>query len=154
MSTPNESTPLISTSVHAEPQRQLLADQQSVSDIEVRSQSILISLEANVNASIQSSSEPVNLLILLCASHRLHDFLKESSFGDDSIRSILVRKRSEAGIRQRLDDEIGKILDSLGRGEVDDETLYEALWRRLEVGERRVSGKSPIPEREVLSASC
>ena len=153
MSTPNESTPLISTSVHADPQRQLLADPQAVSDIDGRSQAILTSLKTDVDSQIQSSSEPVNLLILLDASHCLRDFLKESSFGDDGIGSILVRERSERGIRQRLDDEIGKILDIWERGEADDEALYEALWGRWQVCQRKVSGKSPIPEREVLSAS-
>jgi hypothetical protein len=144
MSTPNESTPLISTSVNADPPRQLLADQQADTNIEARSQAILTSLEANVDGSIRTSSEPVNLLILLRASQRLHDFLKGSSYGDDSITSILVRERSKAGIRQRLDVEIGKILDIWGSGEVDDETLYEAFWRRCEVGQGRLSGKSSM----------
>jgi hypothetical protein len=152
MSTPNESTPLISTSVHADPPRQLLADQQGDTNIEARSQAILTSLEANVDASNRTSSEPVNLLILLYASHRLCDFLQASS-GDGSIGSILVRESSEDGIRQRLDVEIGKVLDIWGSGEVDDETLYEALWRRWEVGQGRVSGKYSILEREVLMAS-
>lgn len=141
MSTPNESTPLISTSVNADPPRQLLADQQADTNIEARSQAILTSLEANVDASIRANSEPVDLLILLYASHCLHDFLKESSFGDGSIGSILVRERSEGWVRQRLDVEIGKVLDIWGSGEVDDETLYEALWRRWEVGQGRASGK-------------
>jgi hypothetical protein len=153
MSTPNESTPLISTSVHADPSRRLLADQQSETNIEARSQAILTSLEGNVDASIRSNSEPVNLLILLHASHRLNGFLKGSSYGDDSITLTLVRERLEGEIRRRLDVEIGKVLDIWGSGEVDDETLYEALWRRWEVGDRRVSGMSSIPEREVLSAS-
>jgi hypothetical protein len=143
MSTPNESTPLISTSVHADPPHQLLADQQGDTNIEARSQAILTSLEANVDASIRTSSEPVNLLILLYASHRLCDFLQESS-GDGSIGSILVRESSEDGIRQRLAFEIGKVLDIWGSGEVDDETLYEAFWRRWEVGQGRVSGKSSM----------
>jgi hypothetical protein len=145
MSTPNESTPLISTSVHADPQRQLLGDQQSDSDIEARSQAILVSLEANVDGSIRTSSEPVNLLILLYASHRLDGFLKGSS-GDGSIATILVRERSGAGIRRRLDVEIGKVLDIWGSGEVDDEILYEALWRRWEVGQGRLSGKPSLSE--------
>ena len=144
MSTPNESTPLISTSVHADTPRQLLADQLSDSNIEAQSQAILISLEANVDGPIRTSSEPVNLLVLLYASHRLCDFLKGSSYGDDSITSILVRESSEDGIRQRLDVETGTVLDICGRGEVDDETLYEALWRRREVGQGRLSGKSSM----------
>jgi hypothetical protein len=142
MSTPNESTPLISSSVHADPTRQLLGDQQANTNIEAQSQAILVSLEANVDGPIRTSSEPVNLLILLYASHCLHDFLKESSFGDGSIGSTLFRESSEDGIRQRLDFEIGKVLDTWGSGEVDDETLYEALWRRSDVGEGRVAGKS------------
>jgi hypothetical protein len=145
MSTPNESTPLISTSVHADAPRQLLADQQGDTNIEAQSQAILVSLEVNVDGSIRTSSEPVNLLILLYASHRLCDFLKGSYNGDDSIGSILVRERSEGWVRQRLDLEIGKIFDIWGSGEVDDETLYEALWRRWEVGQGRVSGKSSKP---------
>jgi len=153
MSTPNESTPLISTSVHADPPRQLLADQQAVSDIDGRSQAILTSLKTDVDSSIQSSSEPVNLLILLYASHRLRDFMRELSFGDDSIGSILVRERSERGIRQRLDDEIGRVLDSLGQGEADDEALYEALWGRWQVCQRKVSGKSSMTMWKVLMAS-
>ena len=142
MSTPNESTPLISTSIHAESPRQLLGHQQADTNIGAQSQAILTSLKANVDGSIRTSSEPVNLLILLYATHRLHDFLKGTLPGDDSIASILVRERSEGGIRRRLDVEIGKVLDSLGQGEVDDETLYEALWRRWEVGQGKVSGQS------------
>jgi hypothetical protein len=153
MSTPNESTPLISTSIHADTPRRLLGDQQVNTNIEAQSQAILMSLEANVDASILPDSEPVNLLILLYASHRLSDFLKGSSYGDDSITLTLVRERSEGEIRDRLNVEIGKVLDIWGSGEVDDETLYEALWRRWEVGQRRVSGKSSILEREVLIAS-
>jgi len=144
MSTPNELTPLISTSSHADPPRQLLADQQADSNIEARSQTILTSLKADVDGPIQLDSGPVNLLILLYASHGLRDFLKGLSAGDDSIASITLREKSEGRIRDRLNSEIGKVLDSLGRGEVDDETLYEALWRRWEVGHRRVSGKSPM----------
>jgi len=145
MSTPNESTSLISNSVHAKTPRRLLADQQADTNIEAQSQAILTSLEANVDGSIRTSSEPVNLLILLYASHRLCDFLQGLS-GDDSIGSILVRERLEGEIRLRLDVEIVKVLDSLGRGEVDDETLYEALWRRWEVGQGRVSGKPSTSE--------
>lgn len=152
MSTPNESTPLISTSVHADTPRQLLGDQQADTNIEAQSQAILVSLEANPDASIRTSSEPVNLLISLYASHRLDGFLKGST-GDGSIGSILFREIVEDGIRQRLDVEIGKVLDSLGRGEVDDETLYEALWRKWEVCQGRVSGKPSIIERKALIAS-
>jgi hypothetical protein len=153
MSTPNESTPLISTSVNADTPRRLLASEQADSNIEARSQAILTSLKADLGSPIQYNSEPVNLLVLLYASHRIRDFLKGSSYGDDSITSILVRERSKAGIRQRLDVEIGKILDIWGSGEVDDETLYEALWRRWEAGQGRVSGKSSIRDRMVLMAS-
>jgi hypothetical protein len=152
MSTPNESTPLISSSVHADTPRQLLGDQQSVPNIEAQSQAILVSLEANVDGPIRTSSEPVNLLILLYASHCLHDFLKGSP-GGGSIASILVWERLEDGIRQRLDVEMGKVLDIWGRGEVDDETLYEALWRKWEVCQGRVSGKPSIIERKALIAS-
>jgi len=148
MSTPNESTRLISTSSHADPQRHRLADQHADSSIEARSQAILTSLKADVDGPIQLDSGPVNLLILLYASHRLRDFLKGLSAGDDGIVSMLAWERLESGVRDRLDSEIGKVLDSLGRGEVDDETLYEALWRRWEVGHRRVSGKSPMILRE------
>jgi hypothetical protein len=143
MSTPNESTPLITSSVHADTPRQLLGDQQSVPNIEAQSQAILVSLEANVDGPIRTSSEPVNLLVLLYASHRLCDFLPGSS-GDGSIGSILVRESSEDGIRQRLCVEMGKVLDIWGSGEVDDETLYEAFWRRWEVGQGRLSGKSSM----------
>jgi hypothetical protein len=153
MSTPNESTPLISTSIHADTPRRLLASEQADSNIEARSQAILTSLEANVDASIRTSSEPVNLLVLLYASHRLDGFLKGSSYGDDSITSTLARESSEDGIRQRLDFEIGKVLDIWGRGEVDDESVYEALWRRWEVGQGRLSGKSSLPGRKALIAS-
>jgi hypothetical protein len=153
MSTPNESTPLISTSVHADPPRQLLADQQGDTNIEAQSQAILTCLEASIEGPIRTSPEPVNLLVLLYASHRLNGFLKGTSPGDDSIGSTLFRESSEDGIRQRLDVEIGKVLDVWGSGEVDDETLYEALWRKWEVGQGRVSGKYSILEREVLIAS-
>jgi hypothetical protein len=144
MSTPNESTPLISTSVNANTPRQPLGDQQADRNIEARSQAILTSLEVNVDALLRTSSEPVNLLILLYASHRIRDFLKGSSYGDDSITSTLARESSEDGIRQRLDVEIGKVLDIWGSGEVDDETLYEAFWRRWQVGQGRLSGKSSM----------
>jgi hypothetical protein len=144
MSTPNESTPLISTSVNADTPRRLLASEQADSNVEARSQAILTSLKADLGSPIQSNSEPVNLLVLLYASHRLNGFLKGSSYGDESITSILVRESSKGGIRQRLNVEIGEVLDIWGRGEVDDETLYEALWRRWEVGQGRLSGKSSM----------
>ena len=144
MSTPNESTPLISTSSHADPQRHRLADQHADSSIEARSQAILTSLKADVDGPIQLDSGPVNFFILLYASDRLRDFLGGLSLGNESVTSILAWERLESGVRDRLNSEIGKVLDSLGRGEVDDETLYEALWRRWEVGHRRVSGKSPM----------
>ena len=141
MPTPNESTRLISTISHAEPSRQLVADQQADSDIEVRSQTILTSLKADVDGPIQLDSGPVNVLVLLYASHGLRDFLKALSAGDDSIVSTLAWERLESGVRDRLDSVIGEVLDSLGRGEVDDLTLYEVLWRRWEVDHRRVSGE-------------
>jgi hypothetical protein len=124
MSTPNESTPLISTSHEAETTSHPLVAGQSRTNIEAHSQSVLITLKADNDASIPLDTEPINLIVLLYSLRRLGDFLRESSSdGDHSVASDLIRERLEDGIGNRLDVEIRRVLDMWGRGEVDDETL-------------------------------
>jgi len=103
----------------------------------------LLSLQNEDDVILDIGAGPVDLLVLLYASHCLLDFLDESfSGGAGSIASAVVRERLESQIRQRLEQEVVKILDVWGHGAVDDVSLYEALWTRWEIDERSISCES------------
>ena len=141
MSAPDERTPLFRNVHHDDPAQQ--RDQQSSTDIKAQSRSILLSLQNEDDGLLDIGTGRVDLLVLLYASHCLLDFLDESfSGGAGSIASAVIRERLESQIRQRLEEEVVKILDVWGHGVVDDVSLYEALWTRWEIDERSLSCES------------
>lgn len=142
MSAPNETTPLLPDSVRNDaPIRQEESDQHFRTDIVARSRLILNALRDG-DVPVQIGSEPVNLITLLHAASHLGGFMKESSRKDLSISTKVARELLEGRIRQRLDEEVIGILNTWVQGELDNESLYEALWRHWKIDQRRLSGES------------
>jgi hypothetical protein len=142
MSTANETTPLIPNVQYDDRINQRETYQQLNQTIGARTHAILASLQDEEDGPIDIGSGPVDLVILLYALYQLCDFLRESFRGNDNIASWVARGRLERVMRQRLDDEVMRILDIWGQGEVTDESLYEALWRKWQLGQHRFSGES------------
>jgi len=146
MSTLNERTPLLPNHIENDSSRARTIARRAGEDTSIafRVRSVLHPLRLNPNEALSLDPEPSVLVILLQASQSLDQYIEETTANveERSIFTSVLREDLKLKFRTRLDDEIKRILGIWERDGVDDELLYEALWKRWDIGDgSRTSGE-------------
>ena len=146
MSTLNERTPLLPNHIENDSPRARTIPGREGEDTSIasRARSVLQSLRLHPNEALSLGPEPSVLVILLQASQSLDQYIEKTTANveERSIFTAVLREDLKLKIATRLDDEIKRILDRWVRDGVDDELLYEALWKRWDIDDgSRSSGE-------------
>lgn len=146
MSTLNERTPLLPNHVGNDSlrARTIVRREEEDNSIASRARWVLHSLRLHPDEALSLDPEPSVLVILLQASQSLDRYIEETTANveERSISTAVLREDLKLTIGTRLDDEVKRILGVWVRDGVDDELLYEALWKRWDIdGGSRSSGE-------------
>lgn len=149
MSILNERTPLLPNHGENDSPRARTIARRAGEDTSIasRARSVLHSLRLHPNEALSLDPEPSVLVILLQASQSLDHYIEETTANveERSIFTAALREDVELAIGTRLDDEVKRILGIWVRDGVDDELLYDALWKRWDIGNGSVSsGEVPV----------
>lgn len=158
MSTLNERTPLLPNHIENDPTRARTIARRAGEDTSIASRArwVLHSLRIHPNEALSLDPEPSVLVILLQASQSLDQFIEETTANveERSIFTAALRENLESKIGTRLDDEVKRILGIWERDGVDDQLLYEALWKRWNIGHGSVSsGKDHVSASACLAST-
>ena len=146
MSTLNERTPLLPNHVGNDSPTARTIARRAGEDTSIvsRARSVLHSLRLHPDEALSLDPEPSVLVILLQASQSLDQYIEETApnVEERSIFTAVLREDLKLTIGTRLDDEVKRILGTWERDGVDDELLYEALWKRWDIDDgSRSSGE-------------